>query len=184
LKEANLYDYRNRVYSAELGRFLQSDPIRFDAGDGNLYRYVGNNPINLIDPDGLMAPRPSTEQQIQHLQQQLNGLVQEEASLGRQYSQLQNDRLKLLKSKRECVKNCNKLPCPDQIAACKKGCDSTYDSQIDSNIQRTNQTGDQMRQVTNRIRDVYNQIERLRGNEPGENDFQGALTPQGDLYVK
>jgi RHS repeat-associated protein len=45
---------RNRVYSAELGRFLQTDPIRFSAGDGNLYRYVGNNPINLIDPFGLL----------------------------------------------------------------------------------------------------------------------------------
>jgi RHS repeat-associated protein len=55
LKEANLYDYRNRVYSAELGRFLQTDPIRFDAGDGNLYRYVGNEPINSIDPYGLMV---------------------------------------------------------------------------------------------------------------------------------
>jgi RHS repeat-associated protein len=53
LKEANLYDYRNRVYSAELGRFLQTDPIRFEAGDGNLYRYVFNNPINFIDPLGL-----------------------------------------------------------------------------------------------------------------------------------
>jgi RHS repeat-associated protein len=53
LKEANLYDYRNRVYSAELGRFLQTDSIRFDAGDGNLYRYVANNPINYFDPLGL-----------------------------------------------------------------------------------------------------------------------------------
>jgi RHS repeat-associated protein len=53
LKEVNLYDYRNRVYSAELGRFLQSDPIRFDAGDGNLYRYVGNSPVIEVDPMGL-----------------------------------------------------------------------------------------------------------------------------------
>jgi RHS repeat-associated protein len=53
LKEANLYDYRNRVYSAELGRFLQTDPIRFDAGDGNLYRYVANNSTRWIDPNGL-----------------------------------------------------------------------------------------------------------------------------------
>ena len=46
------YDYRNRVYSAELGRFLQTDPIRFEASDGNLYRYVGNDAICKIDPDG------------------------------------------------------------------------------------------------------------------------------------
>jgi RHS repeat-associated protein len=55
LKEANLYDYRNRVYSAELGRFLQSDPIHFDAGDGNLYRYVANSPTLQTDPFGLWA---------------------------------------------------------------------------------------------------------------------------------
>jgi RHS repeat-associated protein len=53
LKEANLYDYRNRVYSAELGRFLQTDPIRFDAGDVNLYRYVGNGSLNWVDAVGL-----------------------------------------------------------------------------------------------------------------------------------
>jgi RHS repeat-associated protein len=52
LKEANLDDYRNRVYSPDLGRFLQTDPIRFDAGDVNLYRYVGNNPVRYVDPLG------------------------------------------------------------------------------------------------------------------------------------
>jgi RHS repeat-associated protein len=55
VKEVNLYDYRNRVYSAELGRFLQTDPIRFEAGDVNLYRYVGNDPVNGVDPLGLAA---------------------------------------------------------------------------------------------------------------------------------
>jgi len=53
LKKANLYDYRNRVYSPDLGRFLQTDPIRFDAGDVNLYRYVGNNAVRFTDPWGL-----------------------------------------------------------------------------------------------------------------------------------
>jgi RHS repeat-associated protein len=53
LKEANLYDYRNRVYSTELGRFLQTDPIRFHAGDVNLYRYVSNDPVNWVDALGL-----------------------------------------------------------------------------------------------------------------------------------
>jgi RHS repeat-associated protein len=55
LAEVNLYDYRNRMYSQELGRFLQVDPIRFTASDVNLYRYVSNNPIQLVDPFGLEA---------------------------------------------------------------------------------------------------------------------------------
>jgi RHS repeat-associated protein len=53
-----LYDYRNRTYSPTLGRFLQTDPIRFDAGDGNLYRYVANNPVNWIDPQGTIVWKP------------------------------------------------------------------------------------------------------------------------------
>ncbi|HRP31478.1 MAG TPA: RHS repeat-associated core domain-containing protein [Agriterribacter sp.] len=48
-----LYDYRNRMYSESLGRFLQTDPVGFDAGDYNLYRYVGNNSLNKVDPLGL-----------------------------------------------------------------------------------------------------------------------------------
>ena len=53
LREIGLYDYRNRVYSAELGRFLQPDPIGFGAGDVNIYRYVLNNPVSFADPWGL-----------------------------------------------------------------------------------------------------------------------------------
>jgi RHS repeat-associated protein len=53
LAQLELYDYRNRTYSPNLGRFLQTDPIRFDAGDLNLYRYVVNNMVNITDPLGL-----------------------------------------------------------------------------------------------------------------------------------
>jgi RHS repeat-associated protein len=56
LAEVGTYDYRNRVYSAELGRFLQTDPIRFEAGDVNLVRYVGNRVSLLTDPLGLLPP--------------------------------------------------------------------------------------------------------------------------------
>jgi len=52
-----LYHYRARAYSPKLGRFLQLDPIDFDGGDLNIYGYVSNNSVNLIDPDGLTSIR-------------------------------------------------------------------------------------------------------------------------------
>ncbi len=47
-----LYHYRNRFYHAELGRFVNRDPIEYGGGDINLYRYVGNSPLNQFDPMG------------------------------------------------------------------------------------------------------------------------------------
>jgi hypothetical protein len=43
------------MYDPKPGRWLSQDPIGFDAGDANLYRYVGNNPPNGIDPSGLQS---------------------------------------------------------------------------------------------------------------------------------
>ncbi len=47
-----LYEMRSRIYDPALGRFLQEDPLGFAANDMNLYRYVGNNPLNYTDPTG------------------------------------------------------------------------------------------------------------------------------------
>src|SRR5262249_28655537 len=49
-----LYYYRARHSDATVGRFLSEDPPRFGGGDGNLYRYVGNKVVSLIDPSGWM----------------------------------------------------------------------------------------------------------------------------------
>jgi RHS repeat-associated protein len=51
--ELGLYDLRNRFYSPDIGRFLQSDPIGFAGDPTNLYRYCGNNPVTRSDPSGL-----------------------------------------------------------------------------------------------------------------------------------
>ena len=50
---AGLNYYRARYYHPGLQRFVAEDPIRFGGGDVNLYAYVGNAPLNYIDPSGL-----------------------------------------------------------------------------------------------------------------------------------
>jgi RHS repeat-associated protein len=49
---AGLFDFNARVYSPTLMRFLQNDPTEFDAGDQNFYRFVGDSPIDRVDPSG------------------------------------------------------------------------------------------------------------------------------------
>jgi RHS repeat-associated protein len=47
-----------RAYDASIGRWLSEDPTGLDDGT-NRYRYVGNNPVNGLDPDGLETRTPA-----------------------------------------------------------------------------------------------------------------------------
>ncbi len=44
---------RARNFSVNLGRWAETDPIGFDGGDYNLYQYVKNQFVVMVDPSGL-----------------------------------------------------------------------------------------------------------------------------------
>ena len=54
LASLGMYDYKARTYSPTLGRFLQTDPIGYQAGL-NWYAYAGSDPVNATDPTGLTS---------------------------------------------------------------------------------------------------------------------------------
>ena len=60
--ETGLYYYRRRYYDYRIGRFTSRDPLGY-LPDVNLYRYVGNNPVNWVDSFGLDKQRSGRESQ-------------------------------------------------------------------------------------------------------------------------
>jgi RHS repeat-associated protein len=58
----NQYYLRARFYNPVVGRFTQEDEYR---GDGlNLYAYVGNNPINYVDPSGYSCKDSASKENV------------------------------------------------------------------------------------------------------------------------
>ena len=52
-EDTGLVRFGARDYDPAIGRWTAKDPILFGGRQANLYIYVHNNPINLIDPPGL-----------------------------------------------------------------------------------------------------------------------------------
>ncbi len=54
-EETGLYYNRARYYDPRARRFTTQDPLRLLQPDFNLYRYVGNSPLNGVDPTGMVV---------------------------------------------------------------------------------------------------------------------------------
>ena len=54
-ERTGLSDNRARWYDPAVGRFTSEDPSGFKGSDANLFRYVGNDPFDRVDPSGLTA---------------------------------------------------------------------------------------------------------------------------------
>lgn len=66
IPELGMYHYKARIYSPYLGRFLQTDPVGYE-DQVNLYAYVGNDPVNRVDPTGRNG------EQVARWAQRMNG---------------------------------------------------------------------------------------------------------------
>lgn len=53
-KDTGLVRFGARDYDPNLGRWTAKDPIRFESSQFNLYVYIHNDPINSLDPTGLI----------------------------------------------------------------------------------------------------------------------------------
>ncbi len=51
---AGFYSYGLRFYAPGLGRWINRDPMG-EAGGTNVYLFVGNNPVNMVDENGLLG---------------------------------------------------------------------------------------------------------------------------------
>jgi RHS repeat-associated protein len=56
---SGLYTFDRRPESPTLGRWVQIDPLGLGAGDVNLYRTVGDDPLTRTDPSGLIVSSDS-----------------------------------------------------------------------------------------------------------------------------
>jgi RHS repeat-associated protein len=53
--ETDLVRFGFRDYEADVGRWLRKDPVGFSGDDTNLYAYVNSDPVNNLDPSGLLC---------------------------------------------------------------------------------------------------------------------------------
>ena len=76
------YDYGARMYMADLGRWMSPDPLSDVQTSYSPYNYVLNNPVNLVDPDGLIWEDPKEAEKLKKsVQKVIDGLAKRKTKL-------------------------------------------------------------------------------------------------------
>jgi RHS repeat-associated protein len=71
--DTGLVHFGAREYDPQTGTWTSQDPIGFSGGDTNLYAYVANDPINNIDPTGLIVEQAIEISYTKHASGQRSG---------------------------------------------------------------------------------------------------------------
>lgn len=143
-EETGLHYNWNRYYDPMIGRYITPDPMGFLSGDINLYTYVGNDPINSIDPVGTQKTSVNPIQFLIEtvLGEIIGSKVQDALKKYLDYLEenaYQETYLPLEKSAsgvyRICIKNCQKIfNCPrdiDNLNYCvEKTCNEDFDKRL------------------------------------------------------
>jgi RHS repeat-associated protein len=106
--ETELVRFGFRDYDPLPGKWTAKDPIGFASGDGNLYGYVINNPVNLFDPLGLSGVSgvsgpgeiyPNNQNKKCPSQVEKISEIQKNRPLGHPYDQLDQNAKRLITEK-------------------------------------------------------------------------------------
>jgi RHS repeat-associated protein len=81
--QSGLYYYGYRYYEPNLQRWPNQDPIE-EEGGLNLYAYVGNNPVNFVDPSGLIDCA-ALAAAIAHQENNIRGAIHSMSDINQQF---------------------------------------------------------------------------------------------------
>ena len=86
------YGFYARSYSPTLGRFIQRDPLEYEAGSVNLYEYVLSAPLFWVDPLGMQPKNGGADDALDAINDLKNGPKEARQELGLKTARLVLDK--------------------------------------------------------------------------------------------